>query len=173
MREILFRGKRADLVCGKIVFGDWVYGYYYDNNCPSLLINGKYINAEYILVKDAYGNVPCLGNLGSPTFFQVIPETVGQFTGLTDKNGNKIFEGDIIRAITLDTGTEEIAVVCFGNFIDENNGDEYIGFYIEFDGIKTTATQLAMEECKNRIEIIGNIFDNPELLEAKDGNNKN
>lgn len=41
-----------------------------------------------------------------------------------------IFEGDIIRTITLDTGMECLAVVCFGNFIDENNGDEYIGFYI-------------------------------------------
>ena len=56
----------------------------------------------------------------------------------------------------------------FGNFIDENNGDEYIGFYIEFDGIKTTATQLAMEECKNRIEVIGNIHDNLELLEVEE-----
>ena len=97
----------------------------------------------------------------------VSSKTIGQYTGLTDKNGKKIFEGDIIRAITLDTGSEEIAVVCFGNFIDENNGDEYIGFYIEFDGIKTTITQLAMEECKNRIEIIGNIFDNPELLDGE------
>ena len=85
---------------------------------------------------------------------------------MTDKNGKRIFEGDIIRAITLDTGTECLAVVCFGNFIDENNGDEYIGFFIDFDGVKTTITQLAMEECKNRIEAIGNIHDNPELLEV-------
>ena len=91
-------------------------------------------------------------------------KTVGRYTGLCDKNGNKIFEGDIISAITLDTGKEQRAVVCFGNFIDENNDEEYIGFYIEFDGIQTTVTQLAMEECKNRIEVIGNIHDNPELL---------
>ena len=95
---------------------------------------------------------------------EVIPETVGQYTGLTDKNGKKIFEGDIISAITLDTGEEQRAVVCFDNFMDENNGEEYIGFYIEFCGIKTTITQLATEEVKDRIEIIGNIHDNPELL---------
>ena len=98
---------------------------------------------------------------------EVIPETVGQYTGLTDKNGKRIFEGDIISAITLDTGEEQRAVVCFGNFMDENNDEEYIGFYIEFCSIKTTITQLAMEECKNRIEIIGNIFDNPELLDGE------
>ena len=140
MREILFRGKRVDN-------GEWTEGYLF-----------KQWNRTFLL----------WGMTGDiPNMTEVISKTAGQFTGLTDKNGKKIFEGDIIRAITLDTGTEEIAVVCIGNFIDENNGDEYIGFYIEFDGIKTTATQLAMKECKNRIEIIGNIFDNPELLEEE------
>ena len=149
MREILFRGKT--------VRGEWVYGY--------LAKFRNFVNNVYtsiIQINDFETN-EC--NMQDNAW--VIPESVGQYTGLTDKNGKKIFEGDIIRAITLDTGTEEIAVVCFGNFIDENNGDEYIGFYIEFDGIKTTATQLAMEECKNRIEIIGNIFDNPELLDGE------
>ena len=136
MREILFRGKRVDN-------GEWVYGtpIFYDGGL--VVMCKQYIRNE-----------------------NVIPETVGQFTGLTDKNGKKIFEGDIIRAVTLDTGKEQRAVVCFGNFIDENNGDEYIGFFIEFDGIKTTITQLAMEECKNRIEVIGNIYDNHELLKV-------
>ena len=140
MREILFRGKRVDK-------GEWTEGYLF-----------KQWNRTFLL----WGMTDDIQNMT-----EVIPETVGQYTGLTDKNGKKIFEGDIIRAITLDTGSEEIAAVCFGNFIDENNGDEYIGFFIEFDGIKTTATQLAMEECKNRIEIIGNIFDNQELLEVE------
>lgn len=140
MREILFRGKSKS-----INRGEWVYGSF---------------------VEDTDLNACCIRD-NSLVYELVDRETIGQFTGLTDKNGKKIFEGDIIRAITLDTGMECLAVVCFGNFIDENNGDEYIGFYIEFDGIKTTATQLAMEECKNRIEIIGNIFDNPELLEGE------
>ena len=140
MREILVRGKRVDK-------GEWTEGYLF-----------KQWNRTFLL----WGMTDDIQNMT-----EVIPETVGQYTGLTDKNGKKIFEGDIIRAITLDKGSEEIAAVCFGNFIDENNDDEYIGFYIEFDGIKTTATQLAMEECKNRIEIIGNIFDNQELLEVE------
>ena len=139
MRKILFRGKRADN-------GEWVC----DNSV--LFFSEK---------------TKIYGALNEWREIEVIPETVGQYTGVIDKNGKKIFEGDIISAITLDTGNEQRAVVCFGNFIDENNGDEYIGFFIDFDGVKTTITQLAMEECKNRIEVIGNIYDNPELLKAE------
>lgn len=137
MREILFRGKRKDN-------GEWICGYLYRLS--------EILNPFIMLVNS------------NAESHEVIPETVSQFTGLTDKNGKKIFEGDIISATALDTGEEQRAVVCFGNFIDENNDDEYIGFFIEFDGIKTTITQLSMEECKNRIEVIGNIYDNKELL---------
>ena len=150
MKDILFRGKRVDN-------GEWVEGNYYESKISGCFILSPKIKVrkkDGVVIKDSF------------EVAEVIPETVGQFTGLTDKNGKKIFEGDIISAITLYTGKEQTAVVCFGNFIDENNGDEYIGFFIEFDGIKTTATQLAMKECKNRIEVIGNIYDNPELLEV-------
>ena len=136
--EILFKGKRKDT-------GEWTEGYFFKIWDRTFLLWG--------MTND------------HPNMIEVIPETVGQFTGLTDKNGNKIFKGDIISATALDTGEEQRAVVCFGNFIDENNDDGYIGFFIEFDGIKTTITQLSMEECKNRIEVIGNIYDNKELLE--------
>ena len=137
MKEILFKGKRKDT-------GEWIEGYFFKIWDRTFLLWG--------MTND------------HPNMIEVIPETVGQFTRLTDKNGSKIFEGDIISATALDTGEEQRAVVCFGNFIDENNDDEYIGFFIEFDGIKTTITQLSMEECKNRIEVIGNIYDNKELL---------
>lgn len=146
MREILFRGKRADN-------DEWAYGFLVEAlNC----VTDK--NETFIIEQDAtyftYGEFACA--------VEVKPETVGQFTGLTDKNSKKIFEGDIISATALDTGKEQRAVIGFGNFIDENNNDEYIGFFIEFDGIKTTITQLSMEECKNRIEVIGNKYDNKE-----------
>lgn len=136
-REILFKGKRKDT-------GEWTEGYFFKIWDRTFLLWG--------MTND------------HPNMIEVIPETVGQFTGLTDKNGNKIFEGDIISATALDTGEEQRAVVCFGNFIDANNNDEYIGFFIEFDGIETTITQLSMEECKNRIEVIGNEYDNKELI---------
>ena len=140
MRQILFRGKSKSINKGK-----WIYGSF---------------------VEDTDLNACCI--IDKSLVYELVDrETVGQYTGLTDKNGKKVFDGDIISAITLDTGNEQRAVVCFGNFIDENNGDEYIGFFIDFDGVKTTITQLAMEECKNRIEVIGNIYDNPELLKVE------
>lgn len=149
MRENLYRGIRKDNE-------EWVKGD---------LIKSKdkcYIHPQ--------SNVFQVNNALSKliVLYEVIPETVGQYTGLTDKNGKKIFEGDIIKVTTLDTGEERRATIGFGNFIDENNDDEYIGFYIEFEGMKSTITQLAMKEVKDRFEVIGNIHDNPELLKGEE-----
>ena len=79
----------------------------------------------------------------------VLPETVGQFTGLTDKNGKKIFEGDIVR---------------------ERGGESYQGYY-EIDNVLTVKipdilVNFEMSyDCEYKI--IGNIYDNPELIETE------
>ena len=122
MRDIIFRGKRED--------------------------NGEWINESETYIKDGDGTWLCDE---SNDVVKVLPETVGQYTGLTDKNGKKIFEGDIVR---------------------EYGGESCQGYY-EIDNVLTvkipdTLINFEMSyDCEYKI--IGNIYDNPELL--KGGNN--
>lgn len=122
MREILFRGKRVD-------DGEWVCGD---------LVSKKYIMQEYRLER---------GYVLPYNSFEVIPETVGQYTGINDINGCKIFEKDIVT-----DKYGEIFLIMFsknGYFVAIN--DDYWEFINDLDEIK----------------VIGNIHDNGELLEEK------
>ena len=124
MREILFRGKRIDS-------GEWVYGTMYkiatDLN-PFILTGGK-----------------------CGCSYQVDEETVGQYTGLNDKNGKRIFEGDIVRC-----GTGRICKVTF--FISPG----FSGFdIVPIGGFDAPPPYNLFADT----EVIGNIHDNPELLE--------
>ena len=122
MREILFRGKNFK--------GEWEYG------VP--VFSG--LNNELAFMKQMHSYD-----------HQVIPETVGQYTGLTDKNVTKIFEGDIVDILT-ENG--EIGVIAY------NDG----GFLVEAD---TFCVTFQDNINGTDVEIIGNIHDNPELLEVK------
>ena len=131
MREILFRGKRVDN-------GEWVDG--------SLLYDSEQ-NESYIAVNynDKVARVQ-----------EVIPETLGQFTGLTDKNGKKIFEGDIIK---IPDDYDEFGI----------NAGEIYEVYFAFGGFRLkpkyrpNAKGFWLDEDET-FEVIGNIHDNPELL---------
>lgn len=130
MRDILFRGTRKDNA-------EWVYGYYEFYN------GGHYINIQTDRVNS--------GGYPIREFIKVIPETVGQYTGLTDKNGKRIFEGDIVKGENWLHKDHCIHRVVF------NEG----GFYfIDKDGDPWHHDHI------NDFEIIGNIHDNPELLEV-------
>ena len=137
MREILFRGKRVNN-------GEWIQGIYYPVEYTGFNIPGGI--DHYIITRLPGGCKPQI---------QVISETVCQYTGLTDKNGNMIFEGDIVT-YDKEYGEEprEKGVVywCDGSFWAENVRDEEdVGLL----GVRANY----------QLEVIGNIHDNPELLE--------
>lgn len=131
MREILFRGKRLDT-------GEWVEGAFYAFY--------NFTKAIAQILRDRTNTVP--------DAVEVDPATVGQFTGLTDKNGKRIFEGDVLR-ITDRFGKFVDWRVKFrkGAFSVKHPDCNYWCGIGEFDGYT--------------MEVIGNIRDNPELLEKE------
>lgn len=144
MREILFRGKDIDS-------GEWVQGY-------------------YTLYAQTRGLLPCIltgteHGCVLPKF--VDPETVGQYTGLKDKNRRKIYEGDIVKCTDETNDYSFTAVVMFGN----PNGEYNWGFQLKrIKGANANTDILLwveMEDTGAYIEVIGNIHDNPELLKGE------
>lgn len=131
IREIIFRGKRVDN-------GEWAYGYLVEAlDC----VTDK--NETFIIEQDAtyftHGEFACA--------VEVITETVGQFTGLCDKNGRKIFEGDIVKVTTgvrgyKSTYGRETYTVSYKSY-------ECVSVFFPFTSSDTIET-----------EVIGNIYDN-------------
>lgn len=155
-REILFRGKRKDN-------GEWVYGNF---------VRGCVDDFAYIV---EFGNKELCRN-----YVEVIPETVGQYTGLTDENGKKIFEGDIIRYADL------YDYNCYLESIDNpevyDNVDlsyiltidevvygikvGYPAFDLNKHDFEVNGLSELSESGQYFYEVIGNVCDNPELLEV-------
>ena len=138
MREILFRGKRVDN-------GEWWYG------LPLRTLNK---DGEDVL------NIQCWerGKDGVTGIYDpVIPSTVGQYTGLTDKNSTKIFEGDIVK----DEQAQMLGKVVYATAADGFDG--MAGFMVDDidDGLQN------YNGFWHLVEVIGNIHDNPELLESE------
>lgn len=133
MREILFRGKRIDN-------GEWVYG--------------DLVQSPACCVVQIYEQDLCGDN------FSVDPTTVGQYTGLTDKNGKKIFEGDILQIYegSEDDGYKIREVYSYSGVL-----------CVDYETSEWDFNALAFLDGDNvfTFEVIGNIHDNPELLEDK------
>lgn len=172
MREILFRGKRIDN-------GEWVFGRQLADDVIVPIgqplefeINSGFIRSD----------LKC---------YAVDPSTVGQYTGLTDKNGKKIFEGDILKQKTTPEFAkvnsfkwEHYGIVRFG-YYDWDEGEAgyaSMGWYIE--PLKSVSIKpknylvghiqagLNQSDILNKyypMEVIGNIHDNPELLKGGEG----
>ena len=126
MREILFRGKR-------IYNGEWVEGYY---------VLGESDNLSYIIPN----------NNSYESAKPVIDETIGQFTGLTDKNGVKIFEGDILSRDCYNASGRMVKIV-------------YSVELAEFCAQTPSGGRFSMLPPIGKV--IGNIHDNPEIMEDK------
>ena len=173
MREILFRGKRKDS-------SEWVEG--------SLILTTSVKEKTYI-VDSCYCYDGCIDEDGYADFdrlnaFEVIPKTVGQHTGLTDKNGKKIFEGDIIRYS--DSGEYEMYLESLEcpeeydgiNFENMWTIDEVVyGIAINYPAFDLNRHDWEVNGLSNLsesgcyfYEVIGNIHDNPELLKVGDEN---
>ena len=157
MREILFRGKQTDN-------GKWIYGGYFHLHkttyCCAEADDGNNDIHRIVFERMTDWNLP-----NQHMMADVLPETVGQYTGLTDKNGKKIFEGDIVRLTDEHNEIEWTAVVVFGNPNGEYNWGWQLKAIGEFDGNKDILLWVDMEESGAYCEVIGNIHDNPELME--------
>lgn len=135
MREILFTGKRVDN-------GEWVEGFY------------VFVPEHY---KPEMSGKSYIVSINNGLFFEVIPETVRQYIGMTDKNGKKIFERDIIECNVfgaMATDKHKKYLVVFDN-----------GTYFAQWSIGERRFSAYMNETWGR-NVVGNIHDNPELLEV-------
>ena len=146
MREILFRGKRVDN-------GEWVDGFY-------LCFVDEH---HYILEPKLETNGEC----SSLKCNRVDPATVGQYTGLTDKHGKRIFEGDMLEPFD-DEIDKMVVEFHHGSFLLCLYGERgYMG-----EGGWVQEGNYGVFECESlssygdEVEIIGNVHDNPELLEG-------
>lgn len=166
MREIKFRGIRTDN-------GKFVYGYYdciTDNYTPK---NRHYITT---LVELDNGEVIQVGR------YEVIPETVGQYTGLKDNNGNKIFEGDIFKfkdevweSSYTPCGTEydswEVENYAVVGYNEETARFDFVKYKLNENSVEVDLHEnhdLEFADFVSELEIIGNIYDNSELLIGDD-----
>ena len=150
MSGIILRGKRVDN-------GEWVEGH-------TVLISssdadGAYIissGTEFDMLVDEYGNIGEMQGI----ILRIIPETLGQYSGLNDKNGKKIFDGDILK-------------IYEGS---EDNGYKICELYsyrgvlcVDYETSEWDFNALAFLDSDNvfSFEVIGNIHDNPDLLEVR------
>ena len=138
MQEILFRGKAINT-------GEWVEGWFVGKICDSIFSPAR--KSSQIIDDNLMWN-------------EVIPETVGKYTGLTDRNGKRIFEGGIVK-------NSDVIKFGFHKAFSDTDPYEYgeaYGFYLENEGESSNIS----EDFVNELEVIGNIYDNPELLGTRE-----
>lgn len=144
MRTIKFRGKRLDN-------GEWLYGNLVELRNP---FNSNDAPACFIMPKEV--NIAAPDSIAEQEV--VIPDSVGQFTGLLDKNGKEIYEGDIVKTILHDSRRQMFFKVIYSM--------DYCGFELQEYGRYSGGYLWNFDDFdEGSLIIIGNIHDNPELME--------
>lgn len=145
MREILFKAKRKDN-------GEWIEGHY--TECRGETFIGIDTSSMF--------EIFCPPVI---RWFKVSSETICQFTGLCDKNGNKIWENDIIKYHF----GEIYAPIKYGYYQNcfDSQKTEHVGFYVDWTGDKCLRKDLGYWIDMVYAMPVGNIFDNPELLQEE------
>lgn len=158
MREILFRGKTE----GKWSKAEWGEGFYCYRRYK-YAGDKSFISALHTITTGIIEASGAYQERVDERKYTVIPETVGQYTGLTDKNGTKIFEGDVLKTPAWYTVNDLPCVVIFG---EEHTVSNVQGFGL-YHYINESYELVCSDEW-DEFEVIGNIHDNPELLEGGD-----
>lgn len=137
-REILFRGKQPDN-------GKWKEGgFFFYNSVPCIMMDADNPYAE------------------GWYWMQVVPETVGQYTGLTDKNGKKIFEGDIVRHYhKVDVGEPDDFVIGLVRW-----NEKFLSWERTSESSEHFPYDFVRLSHRCVYEVVGNIHDDPELLKG-------
>ena len=153
-REILFRGKTFDTK-------EWVYGAF-----VPYALDGSNDLVSWAFIRN-YNK-----EIGHMQTIEVDKETVGQFTGWTDKNKIKLFEGDILR--NKDKHHKIIGIIKYGKIPNDLSREEYIGFYIYWMNENANEWNSWLRSDLNywinsgECDLIGNIYDHPELMEESE-----
>ena len=151
-RQIKFRGKRVDT--GEMVFGDLIHG-----------VGSKHGRMYILPITNIYPK-----GCNELDGWEVAPDTVGQFTGLLDKNGKEIYEGDIIRVKTCEYDR-------IGRFYCKTGLPKYLNACVKYNDrscrydLVFEQNEYGMISCEigwgyEEFEVIGNIYDNSELLKG-------
>ena len=130
MHEILFRGKRADN--GEWVYGDLIHRQIWKKSVPVIIHNQDDGFDQY-------------------EEYEIVPSSVGQYTGLNDRNNEKIFDGDIVD----------------GDYPMSRGSVAFSGGCFEIEHMDKAESKSILACWNEEINIIGNIYDNPELLKGE------